>query len=307
MPPYYSTWRLPLLRDWGHNMAESIVTDKSGNTLTMLDVDGVWYPDPLCAETVRNIPNVTLRDDDIILYGYPRSGHHWLFEIVNMLVSGSADNVPFTLESGVLEVVPDADLQCLPSPRILTSHVQRQLMPKDLKHRNVKTVYIIRDPKDVAVSWFYYYRAFPNNTYKGSWDDWLHLFMSEKFMWSTWFDHIRSYEKECETIDPRFLHIVFYEDLKKDPHEEVRKLATFLDKRVTKDFIDQVVHKSTFSRMKSEKDKITDKWNENLAQYRKGAVGDWKNMFTPVQKAKFDDIYRKRMEGSSFQQRYESS
>ncbi|XP_046549260.1 sulfotransferase 1C2-like isoform X2 [Haliotis rubra] len=285
-------------------MAERIVTDKSGNPLTMLDVDGVWYPDALSAETLRNIPNVILRDDDILLYGYPRSGHHWVFEIVNMLLSGSADNVPFTLESGVLEVVPDAALQSLPSPRILTSHVQRQFMPKDLNQRTVKTVYIIRDPKDVAVSWFHYYTSFPNNTYQGSWDDWIHLFL---IMWSTWFDHIRSFEKEYESKDPRLLHIVFYEDLKKDPLEEVRKLATFLDTRVTEDFIDKVVYKSAFSTMKSQKDKIGDKWNASLGQYRKGTVGDWKNMFTPGQKATFDDVYRKRMQDSRFLHRYESS
>ncbi|XP_067655375.1 sulfotransferase 1 family member D1-like [Haliotis asinina] len=288
-------------------MAERIVRDKSGNPLIMLVVDGVWYPDALSAETLRNIPNVSLRDDDILLYGYPRSGHHWVFEIINMLVSGSAENVPFTLESGVLEVASDTALQSLPSPRILTSHAQSHLLPADLKRRTVKTVYIIRDPKDVAVSWFHFYRSFPNNAYQGSWDDWIHLFMSEKFMWSTWFDHTRSFEKECESTDPRLLHIVFYEDLKKDPSKEVQKLAAFLDKPVSEDFINKVIYMSSFSRMKSQKDKIGDKWNASQGQYRKGTVGDWKNVFTPAQKALFDDVYRKRMQGSRFLNRYESS
>ncbi|XP_067656227.1 sulfotransferase 1 family member D1-like [Haliotis asinina] len=286
-------------------MAEKVVTDKSGNTMTVLDVDGVWYPRTFCAETLSSIPSVSLRDDDILLYGYPRSGHHWLFEIVNMLVSRTADYVPFTLESGVLELQPDSSLRRLPSPRVLTTHVQAHLLPRELQQRNVKTVHIIRDPRDVAVSWFHFYHAYPADKYEGTWDDWLHLFTSNKFMWCTWFDHIRSFEEVCESLDPSRLYIIFYEDLKKNPLEEIQKLARFLEIDLPRDVLEEIVQKSEFSKMKSVKDEITEKWNGKPAQYRKGIVGDWMNTFTPSQEMMFQDLYRKRMQGSMFQARYE--
>ncbi|XP_048242417.1 sulfotransferase 1B1-like [Haliotis rufescens] len=281
-------------------MAERVVKDKSGNIMTVLD------PRTFSAKTLSSIQHAALRDDDILLYGYPRSGHHWLFEIVNMLVTSTADYVPFTLESGVLELQPDTSLRRLSSPRILTTHVQAHLLPRELQQRNVRTVHIIRDPKDVAVSWFHFYHAYPEDKYEGSWDDWLHLFISDKFMWGTWFDHIRSFEKMCESLDPSLLHIIFYEDLKKNTQEEVQKLARFLETDVSNDVMEEIVLKSAFSEMKSEKDKITEKWNGKPAQYRKGIVGDWLNMFTPYQKEIFHDIYRERMHGSRFQTRYDN-
>ena len=61
-------------------------------------------------------------------------------------------------ETAMLDIISSGLIDALESPRILNTHHPTQLLPKAIKEKkNVKIVYIYRNPKDVAVSAFHHF------------------------------------------------------------------------------------------------------------------------------------------------------
>src|ERR671925_279845 len=91
--------------------------------------------------------NLTVFPDDVFLVSYPRSGNTWTrFLIANLIYPSEPVNFA-NIESRVPEIYlwRDRDLRKLSRPRILKSH-------EYFDPRYKKTIYIARDPRDVAVS-----------------------------------------------------------------------------------------------------------------------------------------------------------
>ena len=47
--------------------------DAAGDTLLVMEVDGHLYPKS-SEDTIRGISNVTIRNDDVMICAYPKSG-----------------------------------------------------------------------------------------------------------------------------------------------------------------------------------------------------------------------------------------
>src|SRR5207249_5512725 len=95
--------------------------------------------------------NLTVFGDDVFLVSYPRSGNTWTrFLIANLAHPNEPTNFA-NIESRIPEIYlfPDRVLLNLPRPRILKSH-------ECFDPRYKRTIYIVRDPRDVAVSYYYY-------------------------------------------------------------------------------------------------------------------------------------------------------
>ena len=93
----------------------------------------------------------TVYDDDTFLVSYPKSGNTWVrFLLANLLYPNEA--VGFANINRLLPapgVSPRRFLKSLPRPRILKSHE-----PFDVRFR--KVIYLVRDPRDVAVSEYHF-------------------------------------------------------------------------------------------------------------------------------------------------------
>lgn len=94
-----------------------------------------------------------------------------------------------------------------------------------------------------------------------------------------------------------------YEDLKRDPKGQVKKLANFVGKTFENDEeeeeeIDQVICRCSLERIKNLKvnKKGIDHWMKmpNACFFRLGLVGDWKNHFTHEMEEKLDETTRFR-------------
>ncbi|RLN28465.1 hypothetical protein C2845_PM05G23730 [Panicum miliaceum] len=104
-------------------------------------------------------------DDDIILATFPKCGTTWLkalaFAITNrshhtlahhpLLTLHPQDTVPF-LELPNRRIQPLAELEAIPSPRLLATHLPFSLLPASVTAVGSRFVYVYRDPKDVFVS-----------------------------------------------------------------------------------------------------------------------------------------------------------
>ena len=110
--------------------------------------------------------------------------------------------------------IPIEDHDKMPSPRFFKSHNPYNMMAGGLPHTSpAKYIYIARNPKDVAVSFYYHMRMLTMFKYSGTWDEFYQLYKSDKMMFGDWFDHVLEWWKHRDAENILFLK---YEDMKKD-------------------------------------------------------------------------------------------
>ncbi|XP_071104528.1 sulfotransferase 6B1-like [Haliotis cracherodii] len=285
-------------------MSLRTLLDCKGNPYTLLDVDGTYFPDSFNGETVKNITNVNIRDDDVLVCGHARSGTHLTFELIHMLIRRKAELSPHEKETQTLELQPEEVLSCLPSPRILNTHVQYHLLPTQVQKKKTKIIYLMRDPRDVIVSRFVVtnqYRA--NERTMVEFDEYLVASVEGKVAWGSWFDDVISWEKVMSESDHPVL-IVRYEETKQNPFRVIKSISEFLNIKCPDQLVRDIAIQSDFKHMKTAKGDIAEKRDGEAIHYRKGITGDWKNWFTAVQTKDFNDIYTQKMKHSKFYDLY---
>lgn len=154
--------------------------------------------------------DVKIRDDDRFIVSYPRSGSTWVRFLVSGLLSGRDPDF-----QSIRQTVPDIylasrrQLRSTSLPRILKSHEALDL-------RYPLVLYLVRDPRDVVVSYFHYHvrlgvfaadtgdmRRFVNDFLDGRLD-----------AYGAWDLHVARWLERCRT---KGWMVLRYEDLKSDP------------------------------------------------------------------------------------------
>lgn len=258
-------------------------------------------PPEVTAAIIHNMVNLRIRDDDVMFCSAPKSGTHWGFEIISMLLNGKAETIPQEKIATMLETILEEDLEKLPSPRVLNSHFPLCILPKQMKEKGTKIVLMLRNPKDVSVSFFYHHKGMQLANYQGTFENHHRLFMEGKVEYDDWFDLVLDWEKEIEKGEYK-IHLVYYEDLKKNGLEEIKKLAKFLNVSDNDELCKAIHAKCQFDKMAVDKEYPSEikqrAFNAGFSMFRKGEIGDWKNHFTVAMNEEFDAVYKKRMKGS---------
>ncbi|XP_060074361.1 sulfotransferase 1B1-like [Ylistrum balloti] len=281
------------------------VPDETGHTLTLLEVDGTYRATcssvPDHENEVRSIPTWLARDDDVLICSYPKSGTHWLWEVTSMLIRNKAERIPGEKESAMLELIQQSRFDNLPSPRVLNTHVQYGHVPKDFLDRRCKILYMIRNPKDVSVSFFNHHAKLLDYEFTGPWETYLPRFLRGDVDGGSWFDYTLSWENFILQIPDYPILAIYYEDMKSNPFREIQRIATFLEVPCDVMFLERVTQLCDFNTMKTDKERLEDAadWRGGKSDmYRKGKVGDWKNWFTVGQNDLFDRVFAERMHNS---------
>lgn len=97
-----------------------------------------------------------------------------------MLLNNNDVTIPKKKEDNMIEFSDIPTLEAIPSPRVLNTHLQSQVLPEALKTGACRVIYLIRDPKDVAVSWYNMHTSYSHYDYTGQWQDWLPMFLEGK-------------------------------------------------------------------------------------------------------------------------------
>jgi len=94
--------------------------------------------------------------------------------------------------------------------------------------------------------------------------------------------------------------------MKAEPHEQIKRLAEFLDSPFTKEeeengLVDEIIDLCSLRNLSSLEINKTGKLCEgrdNKTFFRKGEVGDWKNYLTPEMENKIDMIIQEKLQNS---------
>jgi hypothetical protein len=229
----------------------------------------------------------TIFPDDVYLVSYPRSGNTWTrFLLANLL--NPNDPATFTnIESRVAEIYfnPDHALRKLPRPRLLKSH--------EAFHPNYpRVICIVRDPRDVAVSFYHHNVKARNIADTYPMDDFIPRFMRAEFdpWWGSWADNVMSWIKMREGRDTFLL--LRYEDMKEDSPRELVKIARFLQKAGFKNIdaspeqVAQAVQLSSPERMRELEKQEAGKYaqlkqtRQDKPFVRSAQAGGWKSVLS---------------------------
>ncbi|XP_025090218.1 sulfotransferase family cytosolic 1B member 1-like [Pomacea canaliculata] len=263
---------------------------------------------------LRRLP---LRNDDIFVLAYPKAGTHWLWEVISMLMQGKAEYDVRPKEHLMVEMTELDKLTSMPSPRVLNSHLPFFMLPwQQMKERRTKVVFVYRNPKDSCVSYYHHLGGNEDNVVHGmEFKDFCDLFFQEECNHGNYFTHLKQvFTFTVENKDMPMLSLSF-EDMKKNPVENVKKLAVFLELNVSDSLCEEIADACSFNNLKKgaelkvpvrppDKDEDGDKKKNYSKFYRKGEIGDWKNYFTVAMSEKMDAIIKERMEGLPYVLQY---
>jgi hypothetical protein len=168
---------------------------------------------------------LTVFFDDIFLVSYPRSGNTWTRFLLGNLIDPN-DPVTFSnIESRIPEIYFNRDrfLRQLPRPRILKSH---ECFQPHYPH----VIYIVRDPRDVAVSFYHHNVKARNIPDDYPMSSFIPRFIAGEFdrKFGSWRDNVLSWTL-LRRDAPGFL-MLRYEDMKLDPARELASVVAFLER-----------------------------------------------------------------------------
>ena len=166
-----------------------------------------------------------------------------------------------------------------------------------------KYIYIARNPKDVAVSYFHFesHQAWSGG-YDGDFSHWLRLFADGRQQRGSWWEHVRGWWALRGAPNLLFLK---YEDLKRDRRGQISKIAAYLGVELSEATLDKIVAATGFEAMKASKFAGHKQLVGFEGFFRKGAVGSWREQFTVAQSDAFDALTAERLAGSGLEFDYQ--
>lgn len=221
---------------------------------------------------------LTVYPDDTFLVSFPRSGNTWTRFLVCNLINPD-DPVNFAeLERRIPEIyyVPDRKLRAFPRPRVIKSH-------ECFDPRYKRIIYIVRDPRDVLISYYEFQLKRRVITDACSLEEFLPHFMESAIEPKTgsWRDHVASW-MATRGGQQNFL-LLRYEEMLANTQREATKIASFLGLDTNPERIARAVDLSSADRMrKLEKEQAgqwsaTRKTRQDKPFVRKAAAGGWKS------------------------------
>nr|XP_060609197.1 amine sulfotransferase-like [Anolis sagrei ordinatus] len=263
-----------------------------------------FVQDMTTPEYIDSLENFEIRDSDVFLVTFPKSGTIWTQNILSLIYHEGHRNG--TEDMDLVDRVPwleynlrNVDYVKRSSPRLFASHLPYCLLPKGLKNGRGKIIYVARNPKDVLVSYYHFSKVSQKLEEVEDFEVIMERFLAGKVIGNLWLDHVEGWSAQMDNTNILFL---MYEEMKKDLRSAVLKICNFLGKRLSEEEIDDVVDMASFGKMSADRRANYTTLSSDLLDFskgsflRKGTIGDWKNTMTVAQNERFDSVFKKRME-----------
>ncbi|XP_052191610.1 cytosolic sulfotransferase 15-like [Diospyros lotus] len=303
----------------------SLPKEKNCSGFDLLFYQGFWCLESIIESVVSCQQHFQAHKTDTILASFPKCGTTWLkaliFAVANrskhpliespLLSANPHALVPF-LESQIYRKPPPFNLQDIPSPRILSTHLPYSALPASIKtNSKCKLVYICRNPLDQFISnWHFASSLQSRNHYSISLDEWSKKYcISGITPFGPFWDHMLGYWKASQEKPGQVLFLK-YEDLKEDDVFYVKKLAEFLGVPFSTEeerdgMPEQISRLCSFENLKDLEVNKSGKFDDhfpfdidNKAFFRKAKVGDWSNYLSPSVAEALKKLIHDKFEGS---------
>jgi hypothetical protein len=235
--------------------------------------------------------NLSTFPDDTFIVSYPKSGNTWTRFLVASLIHNEE---PMTFLKAD-KVIPTVDSQSrkyfksLPRPRVIKSH-----FPFDQNYQRV--IYIVRDPKDVAVSQYHYQIKRKVLEDGHPIDEWIARYVAgETCPYGSWGENVGSW-LAARHQNPNFL-LLRYEDMIQRTDVELIKIARFLGIDPTPERIQWAISQSTADRMRKLEQKEAGKWQSTKDTrkdkffVRSAKAGEGKATLSPAAIARIESAW----------------
>ncbi|HUO25315.1 MAG TPA: sulfotransferase domain-containing protein [Candidatus Aquilonibacter sp.] len=220
--------------------------------------------------------NFEVFEDDIFLVSFPKSGNTWTrFLIANLLHPETQVNF-----GNIDRLIPESEgltrreLQRVPRPRIMKSH-------QYFDPRFRKVIYIVRDPRDVAVSQFHFFRKRRRIADDFPIEQFVTRFVAgDTSDYGSWGDNVSSWLVTRQN-SPQFL-LLRYEDLVNRTEAELARVAEFLGMRGSPEHVANAVKRSSADEMRKLEGanataSVTRNTRQDIPFVRSAGSGGWKN------------------------------
>jgi hypothetical protein len=220
--------------------------------------------------------------NDIYLVSYPRSGNTWIrYLLAYLLEPARVWNI-----TNLNRIIPDihepqSNNWIERNPRILKSH-------KSYQPTYSKVVYLFRDGRDVAVSYFDYQKKIRG--YSATFNQFFTEYLiGEELPYGSWQDHLSSWLFNDHKIN---IHTMQYEAFAKNTSNELVRLGKFLNYNWNTDQIAVAINMSTFDRIQADykEHKSDTHWSKGFRAGVKGGPGKWREVLSEEQNELFWQI-----------------
>jgi hypothetical protein len=244
---------------------------------------------------LRGRTEFRVRDEDVYIVSYPRSGTTWMQFMLLRLAGRTPDfshisqASPWFERSLAIGTMTAADFESFPSPRILKSHLPYGWLPRAGRY-----IYVWRDGCDVALSYFNFYRS--HLGFRDDFATFFRRFLHGDLQYRSWFSHVAGWTAHAG--DPGVL-LVRYEDLHKDRAAVLRQVTAHLGMLVDEDRLTRVLAETSFEAMKATESKfdhstalLLERGMASNAFLRRGRTGEGASRLNAEQRSAFDERMR---------------
>jgi len=192
------------------------------------------------AEIIDQFP---VQEDYVIVSSFPKAGMNWMKELTSLVLNkGDVDRLEKSQRAPYLErdaiwcqsiyekLGWESSLRtAAKDPRIISTHLPWEFLPDAVREGRVKPkiIYIIRNPKDVMISWYHHEVLFMG--YKGTLTDCVEDFTNDLTLYSPFWQHVEGYWK-MKDVDN--VLVIFFEDMVKRLPSVIQKVEKFLDTKI---------------------------------------------------------------------------
>ena len=241
-------------------------------------------------------------EHDVFACSYAKSGTNWLLQMTTQIAGRGQgdfghihDVAPWPDFPGASFAIPledEAPWRASPTGlRVIKTHSPASEVPYADAARYIV---VVRDPKSVCVSAYYFTKALMFGPLMPSIEHWADFFMKSGFPLGDWAEHVAGYWALRERPNVLFLT---YEQMVRDARVTVERLAGFMGVDLTPAELDRVVHLSSFDHMKSISTKFdffkATPWSKaEGAMIRRGQRGASGELLSSATQARLDDYFR---------------
>lgn len=257
---------------------------------------------------------------DVFVATYGKSGTNWMMQIAQQIAYRGRsefehihDVVPWPDAPGPTArwIAPLSDSSGSPPPsptglRVIKTHLATEFVPYSA---DACYLTVLRDPKEVLVSSYYFLGGILGVLSHVSIDDWFELFIgsgspssgspSSGSLASEWASHTASYWAWRER--PNLL-VLNYREIVEDPHGSIERVAATMGVELTQEELALVVERSSFEYMKAHQSQFAPprlpltKESERPLMIRRGKSGQSGEQLSAAQQSAVDRICQQELE-----------